>query len=49
MIVSIFPSLSQYTLGFLATGKHVNRRDEYEVEFPTNLQPLHSHGTEKAH
>ena len=48
MIVSIFLSLSHCALGILATGKHVNYRDEYEVEFPTNLQSLHFHGTEKA-
>ena len=48
MIVSIFLSLSRFALGVFATGKHVNHRDEYELEIPTNLQSLHFHGTEKA-
>ena len=30
-----------------ATGKHVNHRDKYGLEIPTNLQFLHFHGTEK--
>ena len=48
MIVSIFLSLSYCALGTFATGKHVNDRDEYGLEFATNLQSLHFHGTEKA-
>ena len=48
MIVSIFLSLSHYALGIFATGKHANHRDEYGLEFPTNLQSLYFHGTEKA-
>ena len=47
MIVSIFLPLSYCVLGIFATGKHVNHRDEYGLEFPTNLQFLHFHGTEK--
>ena len=34
--------------GIFATGKHVNHRDEYGLEIPTNLQFLNFHGTEKA-
>ena len=48
MIVSIILSLSHCALGILATGKRVNHSDEYGLEFPTNLQSLHFHGTEKA-
>ena len=29
-------------------GKHVNHRDEYGLEIPTNFQSLYFHGTEKA-
>ena len=35
-------------VGIFATRKHVNHRDEYGVEIPSNLQCLHFHGTEKA-
>ena len=36
------------SLGIFATGKYMNHRDEYGLEFSTNLQSLHFHGTEKA-
>ena len=48
MIVSMFLSLSHCALGIVATGKHVNHRDEYELEILINLQSLNFHGTEKA-
>ena len=48
MIVSIFLSLSHCALDIFATAKHVDDRDEYELEAPTNLQSLHFHGPEKA-
>ena len=48
MIVSIFLSLSHCAWDIFATGKHVNNRDEYGLEFPTNFQSLHFQGTEKA-
>ena len=41
-------SLSHCALGIFTTGKHVNHRDEYGLEIPSNLQCLHFHGTEKA-
>ena len=47
MIVSIFLSMSHCALGIFATRKHVNHRDEYGLEIPTNLQFLHFHGTGK--
>ena len=47
-MVSIFLSLFHCALGIFATGKHVNHRDEYGLEIPTNLQSLHFLGTEKA-
>ena len=42
-----FLSLSHCTLGIFATGKHVNYKDEYGLEIPTNLQSLHFHGVGK--
>ena len=48
MIESIFPYLSHRVLGILATRKHIKHRDEYGLEFPTNLQSLHFNGTEQA-
>ena len=45
MIVSIF--LSHCALDIFATGKHVNHRDEYGLESPTNLQSQYFHGPEK--
>ena len=48
MIESIFPYLSHRILGILATREHVKHRDEYGLEFPTNLQSLHFNGTEQA-
>ena len=47
MIVSIFLSLSHWTLDIFVTGKHVNHRDEYGLEIPTNLQFLNCYGREK--
>ena len=48
MIESIFLYLSHRALGILAARKHVNHRDEYGLEFPTNLQSLYFNGTELA-
>ena len=48
MIVSIFLFQSHCALDILRTGKHVNNRDEYGLEIPTDLQSLHFHGPEKA-
>ena len=47
MIVSIFLSLSHCALDIFATGKHVNHRDEYGLEVPTNVHFLNFHGPEK--
>ena len=47
MIVSIFLYLSHCALDIFATEKHVNHRDEYGLEIPTNLQFLNCHGPEK--
>ena len=44
----MFLSLSNCALDIFATGKHVNHRDEYRLEIPTNLQSLHFHGPENA-
>ena len=41
-------SVSYCALDVFATGKHVNHRDEYGLEIPTNLHSLHFHGTERA-
>ena len=48
MIVSIVLSLPHFALGIFAAGKHVNHRDQYGLEIPTNIQSLHFHGTEEA-
>ena len=40
--------LSHCALGIFATEKHGSQRDEYGLKFPTNLQSLHFHGTERA-
>ena len=48
MIESIFLYLSHRALSILAARKHVNHRDEYGLEFPTNLQSLYFNGTEQA-
>ena len=37
-----------FNLDTFATGKHVNHRDEYGLEIPTNLQFLNFHDSEKA-
>ena len=48
MIVSIFLSLSHWTLDIFVTGKHVNHRGlEIGLEIPTNLQFLNFYGREK--
>ena len=47
MIVSIFLSLSHYALDIVATGNHVNDRDKYGLEIPTNLQSLHFIGLKR--
>ena len=47
MIVSIFLSLFHCASDIFATGKHVNNRDEYGLEMPTNLQFLNFYAAEK--
>ena len=48
MIVSIFLSQSHWALSSFAAGEHVNHKNEYGLEIPTNSQFLHFHGTDKA-
>ena len=36
------------SFGYLCNWKHVNHRDDYGLEIPANLQPLHFHAPEKA-
>ena len=40
--------MSHCALNIFATRKHVNQRDEFGLEIPTNAEILHIHGPKKA-